>query len=167
MSQFGNTPLGSSLGGNTRSSGKSAKFKILVTSAVILPLSLMSMVLANSITINQNQGGSIEFGQGAANTSVCEANMTTEMTSSYDLTTDQFILNSVIVSGQAAPDNLGQVCAGRVITVIPVYTRSPAAFLATMRATPSSTDETTYTLTPDPGVTVVAENVDRILIQTE
>lgn len=133
---------------------------------VVLPLSLVSMVLANSITINQNGGGSIEFGQGQANTSVCEQNMTTEMTSTYNLASGTFTLESVIISGQSAPNNLGAVCANRVITVVPVST-SPPAFLATMRVTPASTDEVTYTLTPSPGTTVVADDVDRILIQTE
>lgn len=166
MAQFGNTPLGSSLGGGYHRSTKSTRFKILATSAVVLPLSLMSMVLANSITITPNAGGTVEFGQGAANTSVCEANMTTEMTSNYDLASNQFILNSVIVSGRSAPNNLGVVCEGRVITVIPVDTDAPSA-LATMRATPSATIETSYTFTPSPGTTVVASNVDRILIQTE
>lgn len=165
MAQFGNTPLGSSLSGGYRTSTKSTRFKILATSAVVLPLSLMSMVLANSITINQNGGGTIEFGQGAASTSVCEENMTTEMTSNYDLPTNQFILNSVIVSGQG-PDNLGAACAGRVITVIPINTDAPSA-LATMRATPGATSETAYTFSPSPGTTVIAGDVDRILIQTE
>lgn len=124
------------------------------------------MVLANSITITPNPGGTIEFGQGQASTSVCEANMTTEMTSSYDLTSGTFILESVIISGRDEPNNLGKVCQNRVITVIPVDTDAPA-FLATMRATPASTTEVSYTLTPSPGVTVIAENVDRILVQTE
>lgn len=92
--------------------------------------------------------------------------MTTEMTSSYDLDSGTFILDTVVISGQAAPNNLGKVCADRVITVIPVDTDTPA-FLATMRATPSSTDEVSYTLEPSPGTTVVASDVDRILVQTE
>lgn len=165
MAGLGNTPLGSSLRGS-RFSSNSGKSKILITSSILLPLTLVSMVLANSITITPNQGGTIEFGQGAANTSVCEANMTTEMTSSYDLSSGTFILDTVVISGQSAPNNLGAVCADRVITVIPVDTDTPA-FLATMRATPSSTDEVSYTLEPSPGTTVVASDVDRILVQTE
>lgn len=134
---------------------------------VLLPMSLISMVLANSITLSPNAGGTIEFGQGAADTSVCEDNMTTEMTSSYDLASSTFVLENIIISGQSAPNNLGKVCENRVITVIPVSTSSAGAFLATMRATPSATTEVSYTLSPDPGVTVVASNVDRILVQTE
>lgn len=165
MAGLGNTPLGGSLGGSRFSSG-SGKSKILLTSVILLPLTMISMVLANTITISPNAGGTIEFGQGAANTSVCEANMTTEMTSSYDLTSNTFILDTIVISGRAAPNNLGKVCENRVITVMPVDTDTPA-FLATMRATPSSTDEVSYTLSPSPGVTVVAGDVDRILVQTE
>ena len=169
MAKFAQTPLGGSLkrGGG---SGRSAKSKILITSSIVLPMAFMSMVLANSITITQNDGGAIEFGQGAAATSVCESQLITELTSVYD--DGQFLLESIIISGDNSETNLSEACAGRTISVIPMRTArtSPAvsaSFLATFQITPTESTENTYPISIPSESPIAASDVDKILVQTE
>lgn len=169
MAKFAQTPLGGSLkrGGG---SGRSAKSKILITSSIVLPMAFMSMVLANSITITQNDGGAIEFGQGAAATSVCESQLNTELTSVYDPDSGEFLLENIIISGAGNGDNLSVACAGRVITVIPMKTptgSASASFLAELQVTPSGSTENTYTIPIPSESPIAASNVDKILVQTE
>jgi hypothetical protein len=169
VAKFAQTPLGGSLkrGGG---SGRSAKSKILITSSIVLPMAIMSMVLSYSITITQNYVGAIDFGQGAAATSVCESQLNTELTSVYDAVSGEFLLESIIISGAGSGDNLSVACAGRVITVIPLKTptgSASATFLAELQVTPSGTAENTYTIPIPTSPPIAASDVDKILVQTE
>jgi hypothetical protein len=162
--KHGHTPLGSALK-ESRVSSPRSKSRVLISVSVLVPLLAGSLVLANSITISQNQGGSIEFGQGSASTSVCESNLNTELTSTFDQTAQKFVLESLIISGAGASP-LGLACKDRIITVIPINTATPSS-LATFKITPAATTETSYTRTPAPGTTILAENIHKILVQTE
>jgi hypothetical protein len=133
-------------------------------------MAFMSMVLANSITITQNDGGAIEFGQGAANTSVCESQLNTELTSVYDAVSGEFLLESIIISGAGSGDNLSVACAGRVITVIPMKTPSESAsatFLAEFQVIPTGSTANTYPIPIPSDSPIAAADVDKILVQTE
>jgi hypothetical protein len=181
VAKFAQTPLGGSLkrgGGGSRS----AKSKILITSSIVLPMAFMSMVLANSITITQNDGGAIEFGQGAASTSVCESQLNTDLTSVYDATAaggaGEFLLESITISGANEEylnetdltKNLSNLCAGRVISVIPMKTPTggaSASFLATFEVTPNGSTENTYLISIPSESPIAATDVDKILVQTE
>jgi hypothetical protein len=62
-----------------------------------LVASIGGVFATNSITINS--GGTIEFGQGLASTSTCDAGLTTSINQAYNATTTQFDATEVVVSG--------------------------------------------------------------------
>lgn len=79
---------------------KKKKNKALLFALVgvgLLATTVGGVFAANSITINS--GGTIEFGQGVASTSACDAALTTEITQAYNATDDKFYAESVIVTG--------------------------------------------------------------------
>lgn len=75
-----------------------------------LAVSIGGVFAANSITINN--GSSIEFGQGLASTSTCDADLTTTINQAYDATDDKFYATTVEVSGIKDYD-----CTGKTLHV--------------------------------------------------
>ena len=75
-----------------------------------LAASVGGVFAANSITINS--GGSIEFGQGLASTSSCEAALTTSLTQSYDITAGIFEATEIEISDI----NVAAVASGGCLT---------------------------------------------------
>lgn len=62
-----------------------------------LALSIGGVFAANSITVNS--GSAIEFGQGLASTSTCDAGLTAAITQAYDTTDSKFYVSTVVISG--------------------------------------------------------------------
>jgi len=60
-------------------------------------VSIGGVFAANSITING--GSNIEFGQGLASTSSCDAALTTTVNQEYNTSTSKFEATTVVVSG--------------------------------------------------------------------
>ena len=75
-----------------------------------LALSVGGVFAANSITVND--GGSIEFGQGLASTSSCDAALTATVDQAYDVSADAFYASTVKVTGV---DDSG--CTGKTVHV--------------------------------------------------
>jgi len=79
---------------------KKKKNKALIFTLVgigALAASVGGVFAANSITINN--GGTIEFGQGLASTSTCDAALTTSITQAYNPSDDKFYAESIVVEG--------------------------------------------------------------------
>lgn len=75
-----------------------------------LSISIGGVFAANSITINS--GSAIEFGQGLASTSSCDAALTASIAQAYDATDDAFYASTITIGGV---DDSG--CDGKTVHV--------------------------------------------------
>ena len=91
------SPLSGAFAGSSATTKKKSKKNgaILLISGIALATSIGGVFAANSITINS--GAAIEFGQGVATTTSCDANLTTTLTQVY--TSDVFRVDDVVVGG--------------------------------------------------------------------
>ena len=79
---------------------KKKKNKALLFALVgvgLLATTVGGVFAANSIAINTNN--QIEFGQGLATTSSCDAALTTSITQAYDATDNKFYAETIVVEG--------------------------------------------------------------------
>ena len=90
------SPLSGAFSGSSEPAKKKKKNgAILLIAGIALTSSIGGVFAANSITINS--GDAIEFGQGVATTTSCDANLTTTLTQVY--TSDVFRVDDVVVGG--------------------------------------------------------------------
>ena len=90
------SPLSGAFSGSSEPAKKKKKNgAILLIAGIALTSSIGGVFAANSITINS--GAAIEFGQGVATTTSCDANLTTTLTQVY--TSDVFRVDDVVVGG--------------------------------------------------------------------
>jgi hypothetical protein len=100
---------------------KKKKNKALLFALVgvgLLATTVGGVFATNSITING--GGTIEFGQGLASTSTCDAALTTEISQAYDAAADAFYATEIDVTG--IDDT---ICSGKTIHVSLIGEVSP------------------------------------------
>ena len=62
-----------------------------------LAMSVGGVFAANSITVNS--GSAIEFGQGLASTSTCDAALTAAINQAYDASASKFFVSTIAISG--------------------------------------------------------------------
>lgn len=72
-------------------------FAYLAIAGGALAMSIGGVFAANSITVNS--GSAIEFGQGLASTSSCDAAITATLAQAYDVSADKFYASTVTISG--------------------------------------------------------------------
>ena len=85
-------------------------FAYLAVAGGALALSIGGVFAANSITVNA--GGAIEFGQGLAATSSCDAALTAAISQAYNVSAGKFYASTVTISGV---DDTG--CLGKNVHV--------------------------------------------------
>lgn len=92
------SPLSGAFSGSSEPAKKKKKNgAILLIAGIALTSSIGGVFAANSITINS--GAAIQFGQGVAATSSCDAGLTTSITQTFQNSTDTFRVGSVTVAG--------------------------------------------------------------------
>jgi hypothetical protein len=92
------SPLSGAFAGSSEPAKKNKKNgALLLISGIALATSIGGVFAANSITING--GAAIEFGQGVASTSSCDANLTTSIEQTWNETEDVFRVSNVVVGG--------------------------------------------------------------------
>jgi hypothetical protein len=95
------SPLSGAFAGSSEPAKKNKKNgALLLISGIALATSIGGVFAANTITINS--GNAIEFGQGTAAVSSCEAALTTSMTQVWDNANTKFEVGNVVVGGIAA-----------------------------------------------------------------
>jgi len=98
------SPLSGAFAGSSEPAKKNKKDgALLLISGIALATSIGGVFAANSITINS--GTDIEFGQGVAATSSCEAALDASITQVYDNAAGVFEVGNVVVTGIAADCN--------------------------------------------------------------
>ena len=85
-------------------------FAYLAIAGGALALSIGGVFAANSITVNS--GSTIEFGQGLASTSTCDAALTASISQTYNVGAAKFYASTVTISGV---DDSG--CVGKNVHV--------------------------------------------------
>ncbi|MCX8530205.1 MAG: hypothetical protein ORN27_09095 [Rhodoluna sp.] len=129
---------------------KRSKF-LLIGSGAVLVASIGAVFAANTITINS---GTIEFGAGVANTTACDAAITTALNQSYSSANSKFELSSIVLSG------IADSCNGKTIKVVVV---GPAGSCgvdgATTIATPTLTTNAATLTAGDDGFTLGASAI--------
>jgi len=125
---------------------------ILLISGIALATSIGGVFAANSITLNTNN--TIEFGQGAATTSACEAGIDVAVNQDLATTGTAFVVRNVELSGIDA-----SACAGKALEVSLVDS-SAAVLTSTTFRDPAA--DITWTISPT--TTVDAGTVDRVAI---
>lgn len=94
------SPLSGAFAGSSEPAKKNKKNgALLLISGIALATSIGGVFAANSITING--GASIEFGQGVASTTSCDAdgNLTTSIEQTWNETDDVFRVSNVVIGG--------------------------------------------------------------------
>ena len=95
------SPLSGAFAGSSEPTKKNKKNgALLLISGIALATSIGGVFAANSIEING--GDAIEFGQGVASTTSCEAALDASITQVFDNATDVFEVGNVVVTGIAA-----------------------------------------------------------------
>jgi hypothetical protein len=98
------SPLSGAFAGSSEPAKKNKKDgALLLISGIALATSIGGVFAANSIEING--GNDIEFGQGLAETTSCEAALDTSITQVFDNANDVFEVEDVVVDGIAAGCN--------------------------------------------------------------
>jgi hypothetical protein len=128
---------------------------ILLIAGIALTSSIGGVFAANSITINS--GSAIEFGQGVAATTSCEAAITTSMTQSY-VTGTTFRVGNVVLSNVD-----GATCNGKDLKVTLVDSSSAEITSTLIRA---ATGTTSYTWDAS-SANVTADVVRNITVTTQ
>ena len=127
---------------------------ILLIAGIALTSSIGGVFAANSITLNTNN--TLEFGQGAATASACEAGIDVTVNQDLAATGTAFVVRNVELSGIDA-----SACNGKGLEVSLVDSSAEPLTSTTFRD-PGATE--TWTIT---GVSVVdAGEVDRVAITT-
>lgn len=72
-------------------------FAYLAIAGGALAMSIGGVFAANSITVNS--GSAIEFGQGLASTSSCDAALTAAINQAYDASASKFYVSTIVISG--------------------------------------------------------------------
>ena len=85
-------------------------FAYLAIAGGALALSIGGVFAANSITVNS--GSAIEFGQGLASTSSCDAALTATVAQAYNVGADKFYASTITIGGV---DDTG--CVGKNVHV--------------------------------------------------
>jgi uncharacterized metal-binding protein len=99
------SPLSGAFAGSSEPAKKNKKNgALLLISGIALATSIGGVFAANTITINSN--AAIEFGQGTAAVSSCEAALTASITQVWDNANTKFEVGNVVVDGIAATCNL-------------------------------------------------------------
>ena len=123
------------LGGSNDSSGPAPKkkFKVLLGVGLLAAVMGMGSTLAASITLSS--GSPVEFGQGVAATTACDASLTVTPYSTYanreTATAGDFLFSSVTISNldtATTSTSTGAGCGGRVL-VLKAYTDTATAGL--------------------------------------
>jgi hypothetical protein len=95
------SPLSGAFAGSSEPAKKNKRNgALLLISGLALATSIGGVFAANSITINSN--AAIQFGQGTAAVSSCEAALDASLTQVWDNTDSLFYVDDVVVSGIAA-----------------------------------------------------------------
>ena len=95
------SPLSGAFAGSSGPAKKNKKNgALLLISGIALATSIGGVFAANTITINTNAG--IEFGQGTAAVTSCEAALDVSLTQAWDNTDSVFYVDDVVVSGISA-----------------------------------------------------------------
>jgi hypothetical protein len=98
------SPLSGAFAGSSEPAKKNKKNgALLLISGIALATSIGGVFAANTITINSN--ADIEFGQGTAAVSSCEAALDVSLTQAWNNTDSLFYVDDVVVSGIAADCN--------------------------------------------------------------
>ena len=127
---------------------------ILLIAGIALTSSIGGVFAANSITLNTNN--TLEFGQGAATASACDAGITVNVTQKLAATGTAFVVRNVELE-----DINDTACANKDLVVSLVDSSADVITTTTFRS-PGATE----TWTIDPVTVVSAGDVDRVSITT-
>jgi hypothetical protein len=147
------SPLSGAFSGSSEPAKKNKKNgAILLIAGIALTSSIGGVFAANSITLNTNN--TLEFGQGAATTSACDAGIDVKVNQDLASTGTAFVVRNVVLTGI---NDLA--CSGKGLEVSLVNSSATVLTSTTFRS-PGATE--TWTIT---GVsTVNAGEVNRVAI---
>jgi hypothetical protein len=93
------------------------RWKIAVGIFILGLIPAISFTFAGTITVNTNEGGKVEFGQGITGATACDDNVTITPSARYDTGTALFYLESITVSNVDFDSTTVSSCLGKVVKV--------------------------------------------------